>query len=56
MIDEGYVNIKGFCTPSYSYLEGDKGESYWVDSINCMMHTIDNDDVESCLRRDGRNY
>ena len=49
-----YRYIQGFCTPSYSYIEGDDSETFWVDSQNCYMHIIPLPDHFSKI--DGKDY
>lgn len=47
-----YEYLKGFVTPSYSYIEGDKKVRAWRDSQNCYCHIIP---IEDKLI-DGKNW
>lgn len=54
---EGYEFIKSWCTPAYSYIEGDDHEHHWADSQNCYYHVyLDETDEETGLRPDGKKY
>lgn len=48
-----YRHIQGFCTPAYSYIEGEQKEISWVDSQNCYMHIIPED---SFSKINGKHY
>lgn len=54
---EGYEHIVGWCTPAYSYVEGEDHEHYWVDSQNCWYYLICEETDEKTLKRlDGKKY
>lgn len=54
---EGYELINNWCTPAYSYVEGDKKEHWWADSQNCFYYVIcEETDPDTDKRYDGKKY
>lgn len=46
-MEKNYELLQGFVIPCYSYSEGDKEETYWVDSQNCFYYILEDDNVNA---------
>ena len=50
-----YRNLNGWCTPMYSYIEGEEHPEYWVDSQNCLYYFFDDEFIKE-LELEKKNY